>query len=86
MRGLDPRIQLSRYFNANKLDCRIKSGNDAVGMMGCVKTQMPGTRPGITQKYKNAAQSYCTLSATKRSSPSAFDTSSRTDFLPSFLS
>ena len=28
---------------------------------------------------------YCTLSATKRNSPSAFDTSSRTDFLPSFF-
>jgi hypothetical protein len=29
---------------------------------------------------------YCTLSATNRSSPSAFDTSSRMDFLPSFFS
>ncbi len=29
---------------------------------------------------------YCTLSATKRSSPSALDTSSRMDFLPSFFS
>ena len=28
---------------------------------------------------------YCTLSATKRSSPSAFETSSSTDFLPSFF-
>src|ERR1700688_3817365 len=29
---------------------------------------------------------YCPLSATNRNSPSAFDTSSRTDFLPSFFS
>src|SRR5882724_12024080 len=29
---------------------------------------------------------YCTLSATKRNSPSALDTSSRMDFLPSFFS
>jgi hypothetical protein len=29
---------------------------------------------------------YCTLSATNRSSPSALDTSNRTDFLPSFFS
>src|SRR5665647_1029211 len=28
---------------------------------------------------------YCTLSATKRSSPSAFETKSSTDFLPSFF-
>ncbi|MEH2540570.1 hypothetical protein V1278_006413 [Bradyrhizobium sp. AZCC 1577] len=29
---------------------------------------------------------YCTPSATNRNSPSPFDTSSSTDFLPSFLS
>jgi hypothetical protein len=29
---------------------------------------------------------YCTLSATNRNSPSPFETSSRADFLPSFLS
>ena len=33
-----------------------------------------------------APTAYCTLSATNRSSPSAFETSSRTDFLPSFFS
>ena len=32
------------------------------------------------------AASYCRLSATKRSSPSALETKSSTDFLPSFLS
>src|SRR5262249_49877009 len=32
------------------------------------------------------SRAYCTLSATKRSSPSAFDTSSSADFLPSFFS
>ena len=29
---------------------------------------------------------YCTLSATNRNSPSALETSSRIDFLPSFFS
>jgi hypothetical protein len=33
MRGLDPRIQLFSISIADKLDCRIKSGNDAVGVM-----------------------------------------------------
>jgi hypothetical protein len=33
-----------------------------------------------------ALNPYCTLSATKRNSPSPFETSSSTDFLPSFLS
>jgi len=40
----------------------------------------PAASPG------NDEQTYCTLSATKRSSPSPFETSSSADFLPSFLS
>jgi hypothetical protein len=32
------------------------------------------------------SESYCTLSATKRSSPSELATSNSTDFLPSFFS
>jgi hypothetical protein len=32
-----------------------------------------------------SSHNYCTLSATNRNSPSAFDTSNRTDFLPSFF-
>src|SRR6185312_14435141 len=40
--------------------------------------------PGASDHRKRHA--YCTLSATNRNSPSALETSSRTDFLPSFFS
>jgi hypothetical protein len=41
-------------------------------------------KPG-NDKMMESRFSYCTLSATNRNSPSAFDTKSRIDFLPSFF-
>ncbi len=43
-------------------------------------------KPGNDDTECVVTRPYCTLSATKRNSPSALDTSSRMDFLPSFFS
>jgi hypothetical protein len=73
MPGLDPGIHCSQKILAKTMDCRVIQREDAHALL-----------PGNDEM--NAARRYCTLSATNRSSPSAFDTSSSTDFLPSFLS
>ncbi len=50
------------------------------------ETGIPDLRSGTARRTASGTRrSYCTLSATKRSSPSPFETSSSTDFLPSFF-
>ena len=55
---------------------------------GCLKFKFdrPRGTPHLAPLAGRGEEPYCTLSATKRNSPSAFATSSSTDFLPSFLS
>src|SRR5438552_865670 len=50
----------------------------------CVRRDDPSF--GAASKVTSTLASYCTLSATKRNSPSPFETRSSADFLPSFLS
>ena len=53
---------------------------------GSRKTRDEGQAAFGRRRQTAIEDCYCTLSATNRNSPSALDTSSRTDFLPSFFS